>query len=62
MKKDLRSAFVLIFLILLLLLLFFFYTMIQTIEKGGNDGSIKTQEEKETENSPETEQNPIKMF
>lgn len=60
MKKDLRSAFVLIFLILLLLLLFFFYTMIQTIEKGGNEGSIKTQEEKETENSPETEQNPIK--
>lgn len=60
MKKDLRSAFVLIFLILLFLLLFFFYTMIQTIEKGGNEVSIKTQEEKEAENSPETEQNPIK--
>lgn len=60
MKKDLRSAFVLIFLILLFLLLFFFYTMIQTIEKGGNEVSIKTQEENKTENSPETEQNPIK--
>lgn len=60
MKKDLRSAFVLIFLILLFLLLFFFYTMIQTIEKGGNEVSIKTQEENKTENLPETEQNPIK--
>lgn len=62
MKKDLRSAFVLIFLILLFLLLFFFYTMIQTIEEGGNEVSIKTQEEKETENSPEAEQNPIKKI
>ena len=64
MKKDFRSAFVLIFLILLSLLLFFLYTMMQTIEKEDNTFVIKTQEEKEQEqeNLPEIEQNPIKKI
>lgn len=62
MKKDLKSAFVLVFLILLFLLLFFCYTIIETLEKEENNISIKIQEEKKQEVLPDAEQNPIKKI